>query len=216
MSDTISLLFSFVALAISAVTAYLTLFRRGTVKMTQPTTIFFGPDGRGFSDSSKVYFRTLLFATSKRGRIIESMHIALFRTETQQIFNIWVFGDEKLSRGSGLFVGENGIAANHHFLTPEDAKRFRFLEGKYKLKVFAQLVGDRRERLLFTLTLDIPSDIAARLKEPNTGLYFDWSPSSKTYLSHLEKRTQPLSPEEFLKLMMPERISNEQTKGEQS
>jgi hypothetical protein len=61
----------------------------------------------------KVYLRTLLFSTSKRGRVVESMHVALSRNEMHQNFNIWVYGErEKLVRGSGLFIGETGIAAN--------------------------------------------------------------------------------------------------------
>jgi hypothetical protein len=44
MVDPVSLAISTLSLAVSAVTAWLTLFRRGTVKMTQPTVIFFGPD----------------------------------------------------------------------------------------------------------------------------------------------------------------------------
>ena len=38
------ILISVVSLLMSATVAWLTLFRRGTVKMTQPTVIFFGPD----------------------------------------------------------------------------------------------------------------------------------------------------------------------------
>src|SRR3984957_17161046 len=107
MSDPFSITVSVLALAVSAVTAWLTLFRRGTVKMTQPTVIFFGPDTpRSHSDTPlpKVYLRTLLFSTSKRGRVIESMHVALSRNETHQNFNVWVYGERgKLVRGSGIF-----------------------------------------------------------------------------------------------------------------
>lgn len=149
-----------------------------------------------------------LQTVSKRGRIIESMHVSLFRTETQQNFNIWVYGNEKLARGSGLFVGENGIAANHHFLTPEDAKAFRFSEGEYTLKVFTHLLGNSNDDLIFTVKLHVASDIAARLQVPNTGLYFDWAPSSKSYLSHVEERIMSPSPEELLKWMMPERVND--------
>ena len=45
MSIWIPVIISSLALAVSAVTAWLTLFRRGALKMTQPTVIFFGPDG---------------------------------------------------------------------------------------------------------------------------------------------------------------------------
>src|SRR5947199_1770126 len=103
MVEPISITVAVLSLAISAGTAWLTLFRRGTVRMTQPTVIFFGPDmprNRDEIPLPKVYLRTLLFSTSKRGRIIESMHVALARNETLQTFNVWVHGDEKLVRGS--------------------------------------------------------------------------------------------------------------------
>ncbi len=93
--------------------------------MTQPTVIFFGPDAPRAHDDAllpKVYLRTLLFSTSKRGRVIESMHATLSRNETHQNFNIWVYGNDRLVRGSGLFVGETGIEANHHFLTLRTAR----------------------------------------------------------------------------------------------
>ena len=99
MTDPLSITVSVVALAVSSVTAWLTLFRRGTVKMTQPTVIFFGPDTPRLHNEPalpKIYLRTLLFSTAKRGRVIESMHVALSRNETHQNFNIWVYGDDKL------------------------------------------------------------------------------------------------------------------------
>jgi hypothetical protein len=127
MADPAPITISILALAVSSVTAWLTLFRRGTVKMTHPTAIFFGPDTPRAHDETplpKVFLRTLLFSTSKRGRVIEGRHVALSRNETHQNFNIWVYGDEKLARGSGLFVGETGVATNHHFLTPRDGSGF--------------------------------------------------------------------------------------------
>jgi len=41
MADSLSLVISGLALGVSSLTAWLTLFRRGTIKMTQPTVIFF-------------------------------------------------------------------------------------------------------------------------------------------------------------------------------
>lgn len=204
MADPASLTISVLALAVSSVTAWLTLFRRGTVKMTQPTVIFFGPDtprGREDTPLPKVFLRTLLFSTSKRGRVIESMHVTLSRNETQQNFNIWVYGDEKLVRGSGLFVGETGVAANHHFLTPRDGSGFRFTEGRYRLEVFAHLLGDNEKIQLFSQTLEISAEIGAALAQPSAGLYFDWGPDSSRYLPHVEKRPPSPDPEEFIKLL---------------
>lgn len=204
MADTFSVTISALSLAISSLTAWLTLFRRGSVKMTQPTVIFFGPDTpRSREDTAlpKVYLRTLLFSTSKRGRVIESMHVALWRNETHQNFNIWVYGErEKLVRGSGLFVGETGVAANHHFLAPTDSA-FHFTEGHYRLDVFARLLADKEPLRLFSLALDITREIAAALTEPGAGVYFDWGPDSSRYLPHVEKRPPSPDPEEFLKAL---------------
>jgi hypothetical protein len=205
MADSSSLAISVLSLAISSVTAWLTFFRRGTVKMTQPTVIFFGADTPRAHDGAhlpKVYLRTLLFSTSKRGRIVESMHVALSRNETHQNFNVWVYGErEKLVRGSGLFVGETGIAANHHFLTPKDGNSFRFTEGHYKLDIFARLLGDKKPIMLFSQELDISREIAVALEEAGAGLYFDWGPDSSRYIPHIDKRPPSTGMEEFLKVL---------------
>ena len=205
MTDPLSITISALALAVSSVTAWLTLIRRGTVKMTQPTVIYFGPDAPRPHDNSpfpKVYLRTLLFSTSKRGRVIESMHVALFRNETHQNFNIWVYGNERLVRGSGLFVGEAGVEANHHFLTPKDGTAFRFIEGHYRLDVLARLLGDQKQTRLFSQTLEISREIATSLTEAHTGLYFDWGPDSSRYLPHVDKRPPSPDPDKFLDALL--------------
>ncbi len=109
-------------------------------------------------------------------------------------------GDEKLVRGSGLFVGETGIAVNHHFLAPRDGSSFRFTEGRYRMDVFAQLLGDGDRTLLFSQTLEISPEIAAQLSGPERGLYFDWGPDSSRYLPHVDK-LPPLPNEDFLELL---------------
>lgn len=204
MADLIAIAVSVLALAVSAATAWLTLLRRGTVKMTQPTVIYFGPDAPRYHKKQvlpKIYLRTLLFYTCKRGRIIESMHVSLIRNESSQNFNIWVYGDDKLVRGSGLFVGETGVAANHHFLTPDDGNSFQFLSGRYHLSVYARMLGEARQTLLFSQELDITPETAEALKEPGNGLYFDWGPDSSRYLQHVEKRPPSPDPGMFLEAL---------------
>jgi hypothetical protein len=108
---------------------------------------------------------TLFRLTSKRGRVIESMHVALSRNETHQNFNIWVYGERgKLVRGSGLFVAETGISADHHFLTPDDGNRFRFIAGHYTLDVFAHLLSDAKPIRLFSQALEISREWPRRWK----------------------------------------------------
>ncbi len=204
MVDPVALSVSVVALAVSGVTAWLTLLRRGTVCMTQPTVIYFGPDAARLDKKRpppKIYLRTLLFSTAKRGRVIESMHAALHRNESHQNFNIWVYGDDKLVRGSGLFVGETGVAANHHFLTPKDGSGFQFIAGRYHLKVYAHLLGDAWPKLLFSQDLEVSPEIAAALDSPRTGLYYDWGPDSSRYLPHVEERPPTPDPASFFEAL---------------
>jgi len=186
-----ALLISALALALSAVTAWLTLLRRGTVKMTQPTVIFFGPDGpreaRG-NTLPKVFLRTLLFSTSKRGRIIENMYVTLSCEDISQDFNVWAYGGRnELVRGSGLFVGETGVEANHHFLISRDSKHFAFIPGTYSLNIFAHLLGDKNRQILFSQTLTVSSEEAEMIGEQDAGLYFDWAPEKMRYVTHIDE-----------------------------
>lgn len=201
---TISLFVSILALVVSVFTAWLTLLRKGTVLMTKPTVIYFGPDGGPSSDERpglKVYLRTLLYATSKRGRIVESMYVRLRRGETSQNFNIWVYGDKQLNRGSGLFVPESGVAANHHFLLPPDGTAFQFLSGKYILDVFASLVGERTSRLLYSIQLEVSAEQASSLNQSDLGLYFDWGPDAGKYHAHIRTQPKPEIPQ-FLRELL--------------
>jgi hypothetical protein len=117
-----SIVISFVALVVSVATAWLTFFRAGQLRMTQPTVIFFGPDGGvhpGQKRRLKVFLRTLLYSTARRGQTIESVHVNLQRGESKQNFSIWVYGQpDDLARGSGLFVPLEGIATSPARRTP--------------------------------------------------------------------------------------------------
>ena len=190
----ITITISALALVISALTAWFSLFHRGTIRMTQPTIIFFGPDG--ISGPPKIFLRTLLFSTSRKGQIVENMYINLQRGESAQNFNIWVYGDkDTLARGSGLFVSREGIACNHHFLLPKDGTTYEFLPAEYGLKVFASLLGKKRPILLYIQNLNLSKEFADELNNEKSGVYFDWGPDSKSYHSHLDKNPNKSSSE---------------------
>jgi len=202
--STISLVVSVLALAISGLTAWLTILRRGTVLMTQPTVIFFGPDGDSTKEKPrmKVFLRTLLYATSKRGCIVESIYIRLRRGETSQTFNIWVYGDKNhLNRGSGLHVPESGVVTNHHFLLPADGTDFSFLPGIYKVEVFASIVGESSPRLLHVVNLELNTQEADALKLGTRGVYFDWGPEAGKYHNHIDVKYESDIPD-FLREIM--------------
>jgi len=155
--------------------------------MTQPTVIYFGPDGSRFGmepKHRKVFLRTLLYSTGKRGQIVENMFVSLRHGETRQNFNIWVYGDDELRRGSGLYIPEGGVATNHHFLPPPDLE-FTFSPGVYMLEVFATTVGSARAQSLFVVSLDVTQEAANSIKEGSSGLYFDWGPDAARYNHHV-------------------------------
>ncbi|MFC1946217.1 hypothetical protein ACFLW1_03365 [Chloroflexota bacterium] len=188
--ENISIGISLFAIVLSATTAWLTLFRNGNIRMTQPTVVFFGPDGP--SGHPKIFLRTLLYSTAKRGKIVENMFLKIRRGESVQNFNIWVYGDnpDSLVRGSGLFVGENGVTFNHHFLLPLDGINFEFLAGEYFLETYVSLVG-KNPVLLNKITLSITEQQAKEMQRKAAGLYFDWGPDSKHYNSHIDRPPKP-------------------------
>jgi hypothetical protein len=144
----------------------------------------------------------MLYSTARRGHVLESMFIRLRRGETAQNFNIWVYGDSKLQRGSGLFIPETGISSNHHFLLPSDGARFEFLTGRYGLEVFAVLVGDgNKGRLLFSTELDVSPEIANLLRQPENGVYFDWGADTARYHAHAKSVPSTEMPD-FLREML--------------
>lgn len=198
----ISVVVSSLALTVSAVTAWLTLFRPGDLRMTQPTVVFFGPDGSAAAGQKrrlKVFLRTLLYSTAYRGQTIESMHVNLQRGESPQNFSIWVYGDQHLARGSGLFVGMDGVACNHHFLLPEDGSEVALLPGEYILRVYAKRVRDKQPVELTAVRLQISERHAEELLVSTAGIYFDWGLDQQTYYAHVEVQESKPLPESLFR-----------------
>ena len=89
------------------------------------------------------------------------------------------------------------IAANHHFLAPTDASSYRFVAGHYRVNVFALLLGDRKQKLLFTQELEVTPGLATQLEGGDTGCYWDWGPDSSAYIPHIGSRSPARLPGEF-------------------
>jgi hypothetical protein len=149
--------------------------------MTKPTTIFFGPDGAHMENlkEKKVFIRTLLYSSSDRGQYIQNMYVRLQKGETSQNFNVWVYGDNGLVRGSGLFVNKDGVSSNHHFLLPRHTS-FEFLPGEYLLQLFVETV-DKAPYKIFEQTLNITISQYEEIAELKSGIFYDWAPNSQNY-----------------------------------
>lgn len=173
------------ALAIAAGTAWLTLLKKGTVRMTRPTKVFFGYYGS--NGPPKISIHSFLYCTAQRGRVVENMFAKVHRGESIQNFNIWMYGDELLGRASGIFVDQSGVASNYHFLVPENGVAYEFLPGEYVIDIYATLVGDNRAILLKDMHLALSELHVATLKEKRTGISFEWGPDSKKYHAQVDE-----------------------------
>ncbi len=188
--DTVSPIVSVIALCISLLTAWFTIFRRGSVCSTHPSFVAFRYDFVGKEiPQAKIFLRTLLFSTGKRGYVIETLFLRVQEGARSEEFSFWGYGDKELVRGSGMFVSENGVVTNHHFNPLITDALFQFTQGTYKLELVAKLVGKERLISLWSITVDIPPGAFDRSIARGTAVYFNWSPEQKRYVGTVEKRS---------------------------
>ena len=180
----IPLVISAVSLILSVTVAWLTLFRRGTLGMTQPMLIGFLHEG----EQAKIFYRAMLYATGKRGHIVEALYLRVKRGNETDTFNFWMYGETKdLKIGSGLRVGEDGVSFNHHFLPSKDAPSYAFLACEYTIELHAAILNRRAPLLLSTVKLSLSDEQAAALTNPAMGVLFTWNPDSRGYRGNVSE-----------------------------
>lgn len=198
----ISITISLISLAVAATTAWLTLLRPGTVKMVRPSLVAF-LDAAG-SDGPKVWFRSMIYNTSRKGNVVESMFVRLRRGEVQQNFSFWVCGERSnLASGCGLYGGHDGIALDHHFILPKDGSRFDFLAGDYIVEVFAKRVNIESPLLLAKIPLHLTDEHAKALQRAGEAVYYDWWPDSERYNAHIVRHREPPGMSALLATKLP-------------
>jgi integrase/recombinase XerD len=192
-----SILISVVSLLLSLTVAWLTLFRRGNLGMTQPMLIGFLYE----NDQPKIFFRAMLYATGKRGHIIEALYLKVRRGESTQTFNFWMYGETKdLKIGSGLRVGEDGASFNHHFLPPKDVSSFAFLAGVAAERFFGFFTAHIRNKNTRRAYYKAACRFAdwcegrglkglAHIKPPHVARYIEWLSAAEPEGQELSKPT---------------------------
>jgi hypothetical protein len=177
---------SIISLSVSLTTFWFTWLRRGRLSMTKPTVIFFGYD-REPRITAKVFLRTLLYSTSARGQVVEAMYVKLCRPGSEQIFSFWGHGEtRKLTAGSGLFVGQTGVALNHHFVLSVHHEPYEFIEGPYSILVFARVVGRSKPIKLDTISLTLSKGEAGILGG-HLGILFELGWDAGKYTGHVRE-----------------------------
>ena len=164
-----------ISLFVSVTVAWLTLFRRGTLHMTQPVQIAFLYE----AEKPKIFLRTLLYTTGKRGYVIEGLYLKVKHAGSTEMFGFWAYGERNaLMVAGGLRVTEEGVAYNHHFLQINEHTYFP--GGSYEIAVYARIVNRRTAKPLATIKVALSEEEATRL-HLDRGVLFTWNPDTKIY-----------------------------------
>lgn len=175
---------SLLSLGVSVVTMYFAWLRRGSLRMTKPSILFFGFDETP-KRTAKVFIRTLLYSSSAKGQVIETMYAKLYFGGNEQIFSFWGYMEtNELMPGSGLFVGQTGVVASHHFVQSAHHPTYQFAAGTYAVEVYASLVGQKAPIRLARISLTVDSRQAEALGS-GSGVLFELQPDSGSYVGHL-------------------------------
>ena len=73
---------------------------------------------------------------------------------------------------------------------PKGKSEFNFTEGRYRIEVYAHLLGDKKPIHLFSQKPDISKEIAGALEDSTAGVYFDWG--SETHFNTYPTSKKPL------------------------
>jgi hypothetical protein len=101
------------------------------------------------------------------------MYIKLCQNGSEQTFSFWGYGEtNKLTPGSGLFVGQTGIALNHHFVLSVQHTGYQFVDGPYLIVVFAHVAGRSTPIKLDAISLTLSQAHVVALAA-NLGILFE-------------------------------------------
>jgi hypothetical protein len=151
--------------------------------MTRPNIVFFGFDDVP-KTTAKIFLRTLLYSTAVRGQVVEGMFIKLRHEGSEQVFSFWGYGETKqLVPGSGLYVGQTGIAVNHHFVLSVHQPDYEFTVGDYAIEVFVRMVGKKQPIRLAVVTVSVTEEHAVVLARRG-GVLFETNPDGRGYVGH--------------------------------
>ena len=183
----VGVVFSFLSLGVSGTTMYVAWLRRGRLGMTAPTLVQLGfePGNRA---TARIVLRTLLYSTAPNGKMVERLFVKLARDGREQTFGVWGHGwTTDLAPGSGLFVPQAGVSANHHFALSLSQPAYEFAAGEHTLQVFARLAGDSKSVPLSEFKLTLEPRHTAALAQRQT-VQFELEPDTEAYLGQVREQ----------------------------
>lgn len=183
----ITVLMSAASFVLSGYALWVAQFNHGRLKMTQPTLLCLKRELT--APIPKIFLRTLLFTTGNKGTVIQNMFLRVHHPGGTYTFDFWGHTEGgKLTLGSGLFVGPTGVACDHHFSPRSDSTDFLFLDGRYRVEVFAADIRRSKPEPLMELTFTVDGQQAAELVQiTDTALYLLWNADSCAYEGRVER-----------------------------
>ena len=187
MKDIFPILLAAASFVLSIITLWITQFRRGQLRMTQPTLLCLNREQP--AGTPKIFLRTLLHTTASKGRVIETMFLRVHQPGGTYVFDFWGHTDGgKLTLGSGLFVGQAGVASDHHFNPRHDVRNFLFTDGQYRVEVFTVTVGRSKPKKLMELSFCVDGQQAAELIQiTDLELFLFWNAETRAYEGRLDR-----------------------------
>jgi hypothetical protein len=70
-------------------------------------------------------------------------------------------------------------------LTPDESRRYDFIAGRYQLEVLGKIVGRKMPLSLAVIELSIDKHGSELLHATRNGIYFDWSPATRSYTKNI-------------------------------
>jgi len=185
-----STILALTAIGISVATAWFSLFHKGTVRMTQPGIFAIMAKDQSRNGTPKIFVRTLLYSTGRRGYAVENLFAEMHCGDTMQPFFFWGHGErEQLVPGSGLFVGPEGREGNHHFLIFKEGSDYLFPSGDCSLKIYGKLMNKSKPKLLRQIEFSLTESEAATLAEdPDSAVIFNWYSGEQRYRPQVDRR----------------------------
>jgi hypothetical protein len=196
MADWVSLTVSGLALLVSFGTFWVNYWKQGQVLMTKPTIFFFGWDHVG-QPIPKIFMRSLLFSTANSGRVLENLYLKVSTPKGDALYSFWGHTQgqpNSLTRGSGLFIGKEGLLADHHFNPdPSIAIETPYSIGVYEIEVIGRQFGDAIDRKLGRYSLVLDAALVQILSQKADGILWSLNPQENKYYPETRQRDQGIS-----------------------
>jgi hypothetical protein len=183
MVDLVSIAVATGSFVISIVTLYITYLKRGNLRLTKPTAIFFTRDGS--NGRLKIVVTALLYSTAKRGHVVESMFVRFLQDGSMTTFSEWIYWEGDRVHLGGVKIGEEGRTLFDHFLLPDRTDNFDFTQGKYLLEICAQKVGAKAPIRLFKTEFSLDARIVESTNPGGPGFALLWNPDTQSYRTQI-------------------------------